>query len=74
MAEGSKDSYADGACVGAAIGIVAADGRLQTLRRLAATHKIEGIDVQAQRDSLALFMVTDADDPDQAAWLLSARL
>ena len=74
VAEDNASSYADGACRGAALGIVAPDGRLQSLRRLALPDKIEGIDAQRQADAVVLFMVTDADDPKQASWLLSARL
>ena len=74
VAEDSRSSYADGPCRGSAVGIVGADGRLQSLRRLAVPHKVEGIAALADRGGVALFMVTDADDPDVASWLLSARL
>lgn len=74
VAEASDDSYADGACRGAAVGVVAADGSLQSLRRLARPDKVEGIAAQVDAQGLAIVMVTDADDPAQAAWLLGARL
>ena len=74
VAEHSRDSVADGACSGAVVGLVGADGRLQSLRRLASRDKIEGIDVQARSDGPVLFMVSDDDDPAKASWLLSARL
>lgn len=74
VAEDSRDSVADGTCRGAVVGTVSAGGHLQSLRRLATPDKVEGIDVQLRAEGLALFMVTDPDDPQQAAWLLSAWL
>ena len=74
VAEASDDSYADGPCRGSAVGVVAADGTLQSLRRLALRDKVEGIAALADARGTAIFMVTDADDPAQASWLLSARL
>ena len=74
VAEASDDSYADGPFRGSAVGVVATDGTLQLLRRLAAPDKVEGIAARADAHGNAIFMVTDADDPAQASWLLSARL
>ncbi len=74
VAEDSDNSYADGPCRGSAVGVVAADGRLLSMRRLASGDKVEGIAVQVDAQGTALFMVTDADDPAQASWLLSAWL
>lgn len=74
VAEDSDNSYADGPCRGSAVGVVAADGQLQALRRLAGDDKVEGIAVRVDAGGTALFMVTDADDPAQPSWLLSAWL
>ena len=74
VAEDSDGSYADGPCCGSAVGLVDANGELQSLRRLAEPHKVEGIAALADGAGVALFMVTDADDPNVASWLLSARL
>lgn len=74
VAEASEDAYADGGCAGAAVGVVGADGRLQTLRRLAEPLKVEGIDARLRADGIDVVMVTDADDPDQPSWLVAARL
>jgi hypothetical protein len=74
VAEASDNSYADGPCRGSAVGVVAADGRLLWLRRLAGTEKVEGVAAQADAQGIAICMVTDADDPAQASWLLRARL
>jgi hypothetical protein len=74
VAEDSADSWADGACLGAVIGVVDATGRIETQRPLAPTWKIEGITVQEQAGAIDLLMVTDGDDPATPAWLLGARL
>ena len=74
VAEASDDAYADGGCVGAAVGVVGADGRLQWLRRLAEPLKVEGIDARLRADGIDVVMVTDADDPDEPSWLVAARL
>jgi hypothetical protein len=73
-AEASQDSVADGDVLGTALGWVDATGRLQALRQLTVPHKVEGIDVQQHADALWVFMVTDADDPAEPSWLLSAPL
>ena len=74
VAEDSDNSYADGACRGSAVGVVGADGRLLSMRRLIGGDKVEGLAVREDRRGTALFMVTDADDPAQASCLLSAWL
>ena len=74
VAEDSDSSYADGPCRGSAVGVVAADGMLLSMRRLIGGNKVEGIAVRVDGNGTALFMVTDADDPAQASWLLSAWL
>lgn len=74
VAEASDDAYADGSCVGAAVGVVDAEGRLQSLRRLAEPLKVEGIDARLRAGGIDLVMVTDADDPQQPSWLIAARL
>ncbi len=72
VAEDSESSYEDGPCAGAAVGIVHGDGKLRFLQRLDATHKVEGIDAQVEGDAIRLLLVTDADDEDRPAALLSA--
>ncbi len=74
VAEDNANSVADGECLGSAIGLVSPDGQLQRLWRLAQPYKVEGLAVQRQGRHLALCLVTDADDPQQPAWLLGARL
>jgi hypothetical protein len=74
VAEDTEDTYNDGACTGAALGLLAADGTLRWVRPLATSAKIEGIDVQRGDDGLMVLMVTDADDVAIPAQLLSATL
>lgn len=78
VAEDSADSWADGACVGAVVGVVDALGRIVTQQRLAPTCKVEGIvGREIGSDSgcdVELLMVTDADDPAVPAQLVRARL
>jgi hypothetical protein len=74
VAESALDTYQDGPCVGAAIGILGADGRVQSLDRLEPPQKVEGIHAVSDGDSVRLLMVTDADDRDVPSNLLSATL
>lgn len=68
VAEDTDDSYADGACGGSAIGRVDAQGRVVGLWSLDGAPKVEGIALDGRG---GLWMVTDADDPDQASRLLA---
>lgn len=74
VAEDSADSWADGACVGAVVGIVDASGCIVTQRRLQPTCKVEGIAAREDGTGIELLMVTDADDPTVPARLVCARL
>jgi hypothetical protein len=74
VAERADDTYQDGPCVGAAIGILAADGRVQLLEQLEQTQKVEGIHAVSDGDNVRLLLVTDADDPELPSNLLSATI
>ena len=71
-AEATDNSYHDGEFVGAAVGIVKPTGELFHIQRLDATYKIEGVAARVEGETLHLLMVTDADNPAQAATLLQA--
>jgi hypothetical protein len=73
-AEATDDNYADGPCRGSAVGVVAADGRLLGVWTLSLRCKAEGIAVTVANGMLQLLLVTDPDDRDQPALLLSASL
>ncbi|MGC3981703.1 MAG: hypothetical protein QM808_10605 [Steroidobacteraceae bacterium] len=74
VAEDTDSAYADGQCVGAAIGMMDAQHRLQWLKRVSPAYKIEGIEVQQGADALQVLLVTDADAVDIPASLLSTHI
>ncbi len=74
IAEDTADSYEDGGCCGAAIGIVGAGGQMERLHPIDAGYKVEGIEARIEGDSIRVLLVTDADDAGVPASLLEARL
>lgn len=62
VAEDADDSYADGPCAGAIIGMLSADGQLLRMERMEPAVKVEGVDASIEGDHLKLLLVTDADD------------
>ena len=72
IAEDTDNSFFDGPCTGAAVGILANDGSLRFLERLDRPLKIEGVDAQIEGTGLRLSLVTDADDASVPAALYSA--
>lgn len=72
IAEDTDNSYADGQCLGAAVGYVRPDGQLAWVRQLEQPHKLEGIEAWVQGDVIQLLLVTDADDEKIPAALYSA--
>ena len=74
VAEATDNSYDDGACRGAAIGIVGPDDALRAMRSLTPRRKVEGIEVRLVHGKVVVGMVTDADDPDQPAEYGTATL
>jgi len=74
IAEDTDDSYVDGACAGAALGILQQGGQLSHIWQLERPWKIEGVDARVEGSSVHLTLVTDADDAGVAAVMLYARL
>ena len=74
VAEDTDNAFDDGACSGAAIGIVGADGELRTMENLSPRRKIEGIEARVIQGKVVIGMVTDADDPDEPAEYGTATL
>jgi hypothetical protein len=74
VAENAKDTYLDGPCMGAAIGIIGTDGQVDALHRLEPTQKVEGVHAAIHDGLIHLLMVTDADDASVAGKLLSAEI
>lgn len=73
-AEATGNAYDDGRCLGSAVGLIGADGRLLRLERLALPCKVEGIDATVEDAGIRLLMVTDADDRTRPGLLLQAWL
>jgi hypothetical protein len=71
-AEASESTYADGVCVGSAVGLLSPDAALTDLVVLTGRHKIEGIWVTPEGDALSLLMVADPDDRAARAPLFTA--
>lgn len=74
VAERTSDSYLDGPCTGAAIGVIDPGGTFQRLERLTHPFKIEGIHAEFANGTVRLWLVTDADDPAIPASLLTGTL
>lgn len=74
VAESVEDTYHDGPCVAAAVGIIGADGQLQRLERLQPVRKIEGVDARRDGDVVRLLLVSDADDRRYPGGVFSATL
>lgn len=71
VAEDTDNAYDDGACAGAAIGMADQHLVLWT-KQVTPADKIEGIEAREESDGIHLLLVTDADDPNIPASLLSA--
>jgi hypothetical protein len=74
VAESGDDTYLDGTCAGAAVGMLGAGGEVGWLRPLDPPAKVEGIEAHHAGDEIELLMVADPDDPAAAAPLLAARV
>jgi hypothetical protein len=74
IAEDTPDSYEDGRCVGAAVGVLDGMGRLGLFEPLEGCPKVEGIEVIPGAGPLQVLLVTDADDEAVPAALLAAGL
>ncbi len=74
VAEDTSDPVQDGACVGAAIGLLDAHARVMCMECLRTPWKIEGIAITGKDDGISFFAVTDADDAEIPAALLSGVL
>jgi hypothetical protein len=73
VAEQTDDNYADGPCRGAALGEIGPDGNLRRIEYVEGGHKIEGLHAAADGASCRLWAVTDADDVDVPATLLTGE-
>ena len=74
IAEDTNDAYTDGACVGAAVGLLASDGRLEFLEPIDSRYKVEGIEAVHDGTVIRALLVTDADDASVAASLVACEI
>jgi len=74
VAEDTDDTYNDGPCRGAGIGLLDRDGHLLRMLRFDAPYKVEGVDARVDGEAIRLLLVTDADDPAIPAVLFSATM
>lgn len=74
VGEDTEDSYADGPCAGAVIGLIDAEGTLRWIAPVSETCKIEGVGARLSGDTLNLLLVTDADDIAIPAALYAAEI
>ncbi|WP_313920689.1 hypothetical protein [Tahibacter sp.] len=74
VAESVDDTYHDGPCIGAAIGVLGADGQVQRLEFVQPVRKIEGIDAHQDGAFIRLLLVSDADDRSSPGGLFGATL
>lgn len=74
VAEGGDDTYHDGACAGAAVGVLQQDGEIGWVRPLDPPAKVEGIEAHTRADHVEVLMVADPDDSSSPAPLLATRL
>lgn len=74
VAETGDDTYLDGTCAGAAIGLIGAGGELVGVEALEPAAKVEDIEAEEHENVVRALMVADADDPGSPSPLLAAEL
>lgn len=74
VAEDTRNTFLDGECIAAAIGILGKEGHLRFWQHLDQPRKIEGIDARYKDQRLDLLLVTDPDDANVAATLLACTI
>lgn len=73
-AEDTDNNYDDGRCAGSAVGVAGATGGLKSLLPLEHPYKVEGVDARVDGGDIHLLLVTDGDNADIPACLLSASI
>lgn len=73
-AEDTDNAIDDGMCIGSAIGIINADGKIARIERIEPAYKVEGVVASIRDQHLHVQLVTDGDDASKPAWLLSVVL
>ncbi len=73
-AEDTDNPYDDGQVKGSVIGVLELDGQVSQLQRVDLQVKLEGITARRQGEQVQAWVVSDNDDPHQAASLYEAWL
>jgi hypothetical protein len=73
-AENTDNSYLDGACVAAAIGLIDQQRRLRWLKPVNPVCKLEGISAKQEGDQLQIYLVSDADNSEIPAQLFETHI
>jgi hypothetical protein len=73
-AEDTRDTYADGACLGSALIRLDPPHQVGWQRALPGRHKFEGVWAEADGDRVRVHLVADADDPSVRAPLFVTTL
>jgi hypothetical protein len=74
VAEDTDNAIDDGMCVGSAIGIINAYGKIAHMERIEPAYKVEGVVASIRDQHIHVQLVTDGDDASKPAWLLSVAL
>ena len=74
VAEDRDDSYDDGPCVAAGVGVCGPDDVVRSFEPLEPLRKVEGIEASVVATTAFLRLVTDADDPGRAAELGTTQI
>jgi hypothetical protein len=74
VAETGEDTYRDGGCAGAGVGVLSDAGDVVRWEALDPPAKVEGIDAELDEEAVDAFLVADADDPGAPSPLLRVRL
>jgi len=73
-AENTDNSYQDGECVGAAIGLIDAQRQLRWIEAVQPVYKIEGLSAKQVGEQLQILLVSDADNSEIPAKLLKTYI
>jgi len=74
VAERTDNSYLDGECVGAVVGMLDRNGQVLRLEDVTPGYKLEGITADTTPDGVRFLAVTDADDAAVPARLVTGLL
>ncbi len=74
VAENTDNSFDDGPCIAAAVGILSRTAQVERFELLSPTLKAEGLHATLTGDHLHILLVTDDDDPTRPAGLWEGEM